>query len=358
MTLRSNGCFIIAEAGVNHNGDINLAKKLVDIAKEAEVDAVKFQTWITEDLTTDYSPKADYQKAQSDDETQYQMLKNLELSYDQFIEIKNYCIDKEIIFLSTPDEEKSLDFLVNLGIDLIKIGSGETNNLIFLEQVAKKNLPIILSTGMSDIPEIQRAVDSIIKFNNNLTLLHCTSSYPTMVSDVNMRAMSTIKEQFGLTVGYSDHTTRIDVPLVAISEGAKVIEKHFTFDKLADGPDHQASLSPNELKTMVKMIRGFENMNSIERAKRLSKIPDLETILGDTSKFITSESLENKKVITKSIVSKEFIKKNTKLKLSHLSFKRTGLKTGFSASDYHSVIDKITKKDLFKDEIIEQESLL
>ena len=358
MTSSSNGCFIIAEAGVNHNGDINLAKKLVDIAKEAGVDAVKFQTWITEDLTTNYSHKAAYQKIKSDDETQYQMLKNLELSYDQFIEIKNYCIDKKVMFLSTPDEEKSLDFLVDLGIDIIKIGSGETNNLLFLEKVAKKNLPIILSTGMSDVLEIQKAVDCITNYNSNLKLLHCTSSYPTMVSDVNMRAMSTIREQFGLSVGYSDHTTRVDVPLVAISEGAEVIEKHFTFDKLAEGPDHQASLGPNELISMVKMIREFENMNSTERTKRLSKISDLETILGESGKFVTPESLENKEVITKSIVSKAFIKKNTRLELSHLSFKRTGLKTGFSASDYDLVIGKIAKKDLFKDEIIGEHSLL
>jgi len=253
--------FIIAEAGVNHNGNINLAKKLIDIAKKAGADAVKFQTWLTEEIVTKDAEGAEYQmKTANAKETQYEMLKKLELSQNDFRELKKYADKKKIIFLSTPDEEKSADFLFKLDVPAFKIGSGEVTNLPYLKHIAKKKKPIILSTGTATLNEVKEAVNTIKKAGNDkIVLLHCTTNYPCPLEEVNLRAMSTLKKEFALPVGHSDHTLGIIVPIMATTLGATVIEKHFTLDKNLPGPDHKASLEPNELREMVKIIRDTES---------------------------------------------------------------------------------------------------
>ncbi len=334
----NNPCFIIAEAGVNHNGNIKLAKKLIDIAKDAGVDAVKFQTWITEEIMIMDSTMAEYAQRNTKETSQYQMLKNLELSYTEFEELKRYCDEKKIIFLSTPDEEKSVEFLSQLGVLAFKIGSGELNNPFMLERIARKNLPIILSTGMGSLEEVNKAVQLIKSTGNNkLVLLHCTTEYPAPLSDINLLAMQTLAKEFKTIVGYSDHTEGILVPALAVAAGASVIEKHFTYDKNADGPDHKASLNPKELKEMVQLIR------------------KTEMILGNPIKKPSSIESKNKIIVRKSIVSRQDIPKGTKIDLSMLTAKRPG--TGISPAEFKSVIGKITKNRISKDTIINFEML-
>ena len=331
---KNHRCFIIAEAGVNHNGDVLKAKNLIDIAKEAKVDAVKFQTWITEDLITKSVDKAEYQKKNTAiQESQFEMIKKLELSFKEFRELKKYADERNIIFLSTPDDEKSVDFLEELEMPAYKIGSGELTNIFILKKIAKKGKPIILSTGMANLEEIQEAIDVIYKTGNKeLILLHCTSQYPTEYKDVNLRAMLTLKKKFNTIVGYSDHTMGILVPQLAVSLGAKVIEKHFTYDKNAIGPDHRCSLNPNELKDMVKIVR------------------KVELILGNSIKTSTNEELEVKKLVRKTIVAKENILKGTKLTEDMLTLKRS--KGNLEPKEIFTIIGKKTKKSIIKDEPI------
>ncbi|MCE9538064.1 MAG: N-acetylneuraminate synthase [Bacteroidetes bacterium] len=256
-----NKVIIIAEAGVNHNGDINLAKKLIDIASGAGVDYVKFQTWITEELIDKSAPKAEYQKLNDGEATsQYEMLKALELSFGQFRELKSYCDKKNVGFLSTPDEEKSLDFLVDdLGVELIKVGSGEVTNIPYLRKIGNKKKDVILSTGMSNLGDVELAYNTLLDAGaKNVALLHCTSNYPAPYNSVNLKAMLTLREAFKTDVGYSDHTEGIAVSLAAVALGATIIEKHFTIDKTLPGPDHKASMDPNELKALVVEIRNIE----------------------------------------------------------------------------------------------------
>lgn len=253
------GCstFVIAEAGVNHNGDINLAKRLIDVASESGANAVKFQTFRTEDLVSKYAPKAEYQKQTTDpSESQFEMITALELSRDDHEELMRYSVKKNILFLSTPFDSKSLDLLVELELPLIKISSGDVTNYPYLEYAAKKNLPIILSTGMSTLNEVESAV-KVIRNNgcNDLILLHCTTNYPTHFEDVNLLSMKTMEHEFNILVGYSDHTPGVYVDVAAVAMGACVIEKHFTLDKMLPGPDHKASLEPDELKEMITAIR-------------------------------------------------------------------------------------------------------
>ncbi len=286
--------YIIAEAGVNHNGDIELAKKLIDAGKKAGVDCVKFQTWITEELITKDAPKAAYQISNDGEGSQFEMLKKLELSHEDFRELKKYSEKKGIDFLSTPDEEKSLNFLVDeLGMEIIKVGSGEINNLLYLKQIARKNKAVILSTGMSTLAEVEKAFYTL-KDNGakEIAILHCTSEYPAPLETVNLKAMDTLSSVFKTTIGYSDHTDGIYISIAAAARGARIIEKHFTLDKSMVGPDHIASLNPEELKNMVDGIRAVEES------------------LGDGIKRIQQVEFATKKIIQKGIYAKRTIEIN------------------------------------------------
>ena len=332
-------CFIIAEAGVNHNGDIGLAKKLIDAAKTAGVDAVKFQTFRTEDIVSKTTSVATYQEKNiGTSESQQEMLKKLELSYDDFVELKKYCDEKGIIFLSTPHTEDAIDFLENL-IPAYKTGSGDLINLPFLKKVAKKGKPIILSTGMSTMQEVEEALEAIYEEGNNqVIVLHCTTDYPCPFEDANLRVMQAMKEKFNCLVGYSDHTLGVTVPIIAVSLGAAVIEKHFTTDKNLYGPDHKASLEPNELKKMVEEIR------------------KTETALGSSDKTPTGPEKEIMKVIRKSIVAKRDIKAGDIIEREMLTIKRPG--TGIEPKFIGRVLGKKTKKPIKKDEIIGWDKLI
>jgi N-acetylneuraminate synthase/N,N'-diacetyllegionaminate synthase len=337
--IRYNQIFIIAEAGVNHNGNLELAKQLIDAASNAGADAVKFQTFITEGVVSINAPKADYQKENTDvSESQFDMIKKLELSKEDHLELIGYTKHKNIVFLSTPFDEKSVDLLVDLGVSLIKIGSSEITNHPFLKYIAKKGLPVILSTGMSTLEEIAEAVSVIKEAGcDDLTLLHCTSNYPARVEDCNLRAMKTMTDAFNLPVGYSDHTQSIVVPIAAAAIGACVIEKHLTLDKNLPGPDHKASLEPNELKEMVQGIR------VIEKA------------LGSSMKAPVESELGVRDVARRSIVAKIDISKNTVITEDMLAFKRPG--TGVAPKYAGLLIGKIAKRNIHKDEMMKFENL-
>lgn len=332
--------FIIAEAGVNHNGDISIAKRLIDIAKESGADAVKFQTFIAEDITSISSPKADYQKQTTDrDESQLEMLKKFELSFAEFREIKRYCDAVGIIFLSTPFDQKSVDFLDELGIPAFKIPSGEITNFPLLKQIRQKKKPIILSTGMSTLEEIGNAVD-LLKINgaNDIVLLHCTTAYPAHPDSVNLRAMKTMHQKFNLPVGYSDHTNGITISIAAVALGATIIEKHFTLDKNLPGPDHKASLEPNELMMMVQAIR------------------DVEMAFGNGIKNPAPCEIENEKSIRRSIVANKDIPKNAIIDQDSIIAKRPG--TGISPINFSLIIGSRTKKEIKKDTILTWEDII
>lgn len=336
---KNNPVFIIAEAGVNHNGSLVLAKQLIDVAIDAKVDAIKFQTFIAEEIVSNDAPKAEYQLQNTDaSESQLEMIKKLELSKEDHQELMDYAKDKNIMFLSTPFDERSVDLLVELGVPLIKISSGEITNHPLLKYIAKKNLPIILSTGMSTLEEVAEAV-SIIKAAGceNLTLLHCTSNYPARVEDCNLLAMKTMSDAFDVPVGYSDHTSGIYVPLAATAMGACVIEKHFTLDKNLPGPDHRASLEPAELEEMVRGIR------MVEKARGLSVKAPVES------------ELEVRDVARKSIVAKLDIPAGTVITEDMLAFKRPGI--GISPEYSIMLIGKTTTQDINKDEIFKCEKL-
>lgn len=305
LNLIQNRCFIIAEAGVNHNGDINIAKKLVDKAKEAGVDAIKFQTFRAENLVTKEAPKAEYQKETTGDGSQFEMLKKLELSLEDHIILKKYCEEKGIMFISTPFDYESVDLLEKTDVLLYKVSSGDLTNLPLLSYIANKNKPIILSTGMANLGEVEEAVETISKAGNDrIILLHCTSNYPTAYEDVNLRAMLTMKEAFKLPVGYSDHTIGIEIPIAAVALGAKVIEKHFTLDRNMKGPDHRASIEPDELKIMVRSIR------------------NIELAMGDGIKRCNKSEENIRKVARKSIVAGRDISKDEVITINNISFKR------------------------------------
>lgn len=338
-TINKNSpCFIIAEAGVNHNGDLNIAKKLVNVAKESGADAIKFQTYKTKDLVTKNSDIAKYQKENTKtNQTQFEMLKKLELQYEDFKELKEYCDEKEIMFLSTPHTESSLEFLKNL-VPIFKIGSGDLNNLPLLEKIAKLKKSIILSTGMASFEEIEESINLIKKYNNDLIVLHCTTSYPCPLDKVNLLTMLEIQKKFDVTVGYSDHTEGIDVPIIAASLGATVIEKHFTLDKNMVGPDHKASLNPKELKEMITQIKNNTVLD----------IPKI--ILGNKNKIIEEAEKEISKIARKSIIANVDIKKGTNITKEMLIIKRPG--TGILPKYFNQIINKKTKKNIAKDTIL------
>jgi len=333
--INDNGpIFIIAEAGVNHNGSILRAKQLIEVASEAGADAVKFQTFIAEEVVSTDTPKAEYQKQTTDaSESQLDMIKKLELSKGDHQELMDYADHKKIMFLSTPFDKKSVDLLVELEVPLIKISSGEITNHPFLKYITKKGLSIILSTGMSTLEEVAEAV-SVIKEAGceDLTLLHCTSNYPARVEDCNLLAMKTMADAFDVPVGYSDHTPGIYVSMAAAAMGACVIEKHFTLDKGLSGPDHRASLEPAELEEMVKSIR------LVEKAR------------GSSVKVPVESELEVRDVARKSIVAKIDILAGTVITEDMLAFKRPG--TGVAPKDINNILGKKTRQFIKKDTII------
>ena len=316
----SKHVYIIAEAGVNHNGRLDLALKLCDAAKEAGVDAIKFQTWKTELIISKNTEMADYQKKNlGNDDSQYDMLKKLELSYDNFRLIKDYCDNIGLQFLSTADETESLDFLCELGMPFIKLGSGEITNIPYLRYCAKKNMPLIISTGMCNLSDVATAFDVLTEAGaKDITILHCTTNYPCPMNEVNLRAMQTMKDAFKCKVGYSDHTMGTEIPIAAVAMGAEIIEKHFTLDRNMEGPDHKASLEPQELKYMVDCIR------------------NIEVALGDGIKKPNASEVKISKVVLKSIVAKAAIKKGDMLTSDNITIKRAG--SGIPAAHWDMIV--------------------
>ncbi|CAM1341396.1 N-acetylneuraminate synthase [Tenacibaculum amylolyticum] len=330
---------IIAEAGVNHNGDIKLAEKLIDVAAEAGVDYVKFQTFKANKLVTKNAKRAEYQDSNTNNnDSQFEMLKKLELSQDDHHHLIEYCKNKKVKFLSTGFDFDSVDFLYNIGVRLAKIPSGEITNLPYLRKIASLFPEVILSTGMADITEVKEAVEVLINGGvdkNKLTVLHCNTEYPTPMKDVNLKAMLHIKEEVEVNIGYSDHTLGVEVPVAAVTLGAEVIEKHFTLDRNMEGPDHRASLEPRELKLMVDSIRNIE--------KALSGSGIKEPSVSET---------KNKDIVRKSIVAIKPIQKGEAFTEENLGIKRPG--NGISPMNWDRVIGQISNKDFNIDDVIVQ----
>jgi len=319
---------------VNHNGRINLARELIDVAADAGADAVKFQTFHAENVVTCHAEKAEYQKSTtSANETQYEMIKKLELPDETFKDLSDYAKKRGIIFLSTPFDEVSVDLLDHIGVPAFKIPSGEITNFPLLKRIAKKKKPIILSTGMSTLGEVEEAFDYLKKNGaRNIILLHCTTSYPAPPPSVNLRAMKTLQCAFSVPVGYSDHTEGITISIAAVAMGAAVLEKHFTLDRTLPGPDHQASLEPGELKAMIKAIR------------------DVECAIGDGIKKPSEFEMKIKEIARKSIVAKRSIQKNEIITSDMLTVKRPG--TGIKPNKLNFFIGKKINRDLEKDNFI------
>ncbi len=326
--------YIIAEAGDNHNGNFDLAIRLIDAAAAADADCVKFQTFKTEEVISKYAPKAQYQIEATGNETQFEMVKKLELPFDDFIRLHAYCERKQIQFLSTPFDIPSISFLSTLNMPFWKIPSGEITNLPYLLSIAKTQKPVVMSTGMCTMEEIQTAVN-ILTANGTpkISLLHCNTEYPTPFEDVNLNAMRTLKERFGVEVGYSDHTTGIEVPIAAAALGASVIEKHFTLDKRMEGPDHRASLEPAELLAMVTSIR------------------NIEKAMGDGIKAPSSSERKNISIARKSIVARCAIKEGELFSNDNITAKRPGY--GISPMCWFEVLGAAAKRDFEEDEMIE-----
>ena len=315
-------CFIIAEAGVNHNGELELAKQLVDVAVDAGADAVKFQTFKVDAVVSSGAPKAGYQKLTTDaSETQHAMLRRLELSHDAHRDLFCHCQDRGIVLLSTPFDHDSASFLVEIGVPVLKVPSGEVTNLPFLRFLGSLGRPLILSTGMCYLGEVERAVHVLREADcDQVVLLHCVSSYPAQPADANLRAMHTLREAFGLPVGYSDHTLGIEVPLAAAALGAAIVEKHVTLDRALPGPDHQASLEPHEFKAMVNGIRL------------------VEAALGDGRKEPTGAEIENRSTVRRSLAATVDISEGSILTAEMLTALRPGV--GISPTRLDRVIGR------------------
>jgi N,N'-diacetyllegionaminate synthase len=333
----NNSIFIIAEAGVNHNGDIDLAKKMIDTAADAGADAVKFQIFRTQEVMCQNSQKAEYQKTGTgDDETYYDMAKALELTENEFVILHEHCKAKNIIFLATPFDFHSIDFLVGLDVNIIKIASCEITYFPYLKKIGALKKKIVMSTGLADLNEIRSAVNVLINSGakkEDIILLHCNVAYPTPMEDVNLRAMRTLKSVFGLEVGYSDHTIGIEASIAAVAIGARVIEKHFTMDKTLKGPDHLISLNPSELATMVQAIR------------------NLEKCMGDGVKRVSPSEAKNKKVVRRSIVAAINIRKGDIFTEKNIAALRPG--NGLNPMIWEKVIGKKAIKDFIEGSIIE-----
>jgi N,N'-diacetyllegionaminate synthase len=328
--------FIIAEAGVNHNGSVELAKQLIDVAVDAGVDAVKFQTFKASKLVAKGATKAAYQKGTTDKaETQLDMLKKLELDTATHQVLMDYCKARNIMFLSTPFDHGSIELLVELGMNIFKVPSGEITNLPYLRHIGSLNKQVILSTGMANLGEIEDALDVLIGAGtkkDNITVLHANTMYPTPMQDVNLRAMQTIGASFDIAYGYSDHTLGIEVDIAAVAMGASMIEKHFTLDKTMEGPDHQASLDPDELKAMVAAIR------------------NIELALGSTVKKPSPSEMPNINVVRKSIVAAQTIRTGEELTEEKLAVKRPG--SGISPMRWDEVIGSHALQDYQEDDLI------
>ena len=328
---------IIAEAGVNHNGNIETAKKLIDSANESGADMIKFQTFTANRIVTTSATKAKYQRQTSDDlESQYEMLRKLELSRNMHQELITYCKKCGIDFFSTGFDIESVDMLFQLGLDMFKVPSGEITNLPYLRYLAKYDKPIILSTGMATLGEIEAALNILETYGTRrgkITVLHCNTEYPTPISDVNLNAMIAIRDAFGVSVGYSDHTIGIEVPIAAVAIGATVIEKHFTLDRNLPGPDHQASLEPDELKAMVTSIR------------------NIEKALGNGIKYPSQSEIKNKPIVRKSLVAATSIRNGENFTEANLAVKRPG--TGISPMLWDEVLGRTANRDFEEDEMIE-----
>jgi N,N'-diacetyllegionaminate synthase len=329
--------FIIAEAGVNHNGSLELAKKLVDVAVEAGADAVKFQTFVAEKGVSKFAPKAEYQKkATSNEESQLEMSKKLELNKRAHEELMEYCKKRNIQFLSTPFDLVSIDLLDELGLDILKIPSGEIINLPYLRKIGSLKKKLIVSTGMAELSEIKETLSVLVGSGtkrDDITVLHCNTEYPTPFSDANILAMVSLRNDLDIKSGYSDHTPGIEASVAAAALGATIIEKHFTLDKNMPGPDHKASVEPHELKAMVAAIR------------------NVELALGDGVKRVTSSESKNKDIARKSIVASTDIKEGEVFSDDNLDVKRPG--SGISPMDWDSVIGKQACRDFKADELIE-----
>lgn len=330
------GVVIIAEAGVNHNGSLSIAKKMVDAAKQAGADYIKFQTFVSKNLVSHYASKADYQKKKTGEDTQLSMLQKLELSFDDFLELKEYCEKKEIGFLSTPFDLDSISFLDSLHMDFWKIPSGEVTNLPYLEIIGKTGKRVVMSTGMCELQEVEDAMCVLRKSGTkDITLLHCNTEYPTPFEDVNLLAMCQMREKWKISVGYSDHTVGIEVPIAAVALGACVIEKHFTLDRSMEGPDQAASLEPKELADMVSAIR------------------HIEVALGDGKKKRTKSEEKNCVAARKSIVAKQSIARGDIFSEENLTVKRPG--NGISPMRWHDILGKVAVRNYKIDELIEDE---
>lgn len=330
---------IIAEAGVNHNGNLDNAFKLIDAAVDAGVDFVKFQTFKSENLVSKSAKKADYQIQNTGNSTdsQYEMLKKLELSHENHELLIDYCKQKNIQFFSTAFDLDSLQYLKEIGLDLVKIPSGEITNLPYLRKAAQLFNKVILSTGMCSMEDIEAAINVFLAENiskDNITILHCNTEYPTPMNDVNLKAMLSIQQEFGTDIGYSDHTLGIEVPVAAVALGASVIEKHFTLDNTMEGPDHAASLEPHQLKEMVKAIRNIE-----------------QAISGDGIKKPSESEMKNIEIARKSIVALTSISKGAIFTEENLTIKRPG--TGISPMKWDEVIGKVADREYKVDELIQ-----
>lgn len=326
--------YVIAEAGVNHNGSYEIAVKLIDEAKKAGANCIKFQTFKSEMLVSRNAKKAGYQVVNTcNDEPQLSMLKKLELTDEQFTSLKKYCDDIGIDFMSTAFDSESVEFLHRLGCNVWKIPSGEITNLPYLIQIASYKEKIILSTGMADINEVDSAVRVFQEAGcTGITLLHCTTEYPAPYNEVNLLAMHTMRDRFGLPFGYSDHTKGIEIPIAAVALGATIIEKHFTLDKNMEGPDHKASIEPQELKTMIEAIH------------------NVELSIGDGIKIPRESEIKNKVVARKSIVAKRAIRKGETLTEENITTKRPG--NGISPMKWFDVLGTVAVKDFEEDELI------
>ena len=334
--MNNQSTIIIAEAGVNHNGSIELAKKLIDVAAEGGVDFVKFQTFKAETLVTQTADKAEYQKEITDtDETQFEMIKKLELDRNAHETLIEYCKQKDIQFLSTAFDHGSIELLAKLDIPFYKIPSGEITNLPYLRHIGRMGKPIIMSTGMSSLEEVRDALNVLIESGaekEQITILHCNTEYPTPMKDVNLKAMLNIKDELGVNIGYSDHTLGIEVSIAAVAMGATVIEKHFTLDRNMPGPDHAVSLEPEELKAMVTAIR------------------NIEKAMGGGEKKPSSSETKNISVARKSIVAKMSIKKGELFTEENLTVKRPG--TGISPMDWENVVGSLANRSYEMDDLI------
>jgi len=328
--------FIIAEAGVNHNGSLEMAKALIDVAAQSGADAVKFQTFKADKLVSKTAQKATYQKVMTDvAETQYEMIKKLELDEAAHHELITYCKTKKILFLSTPFDHESIDLLDRLGMQIFKIPSGEITNLPYLRHIGSLGKKVILSTGMANIGEIRDALDILIAsgtLKENITVLHATTEYPCPIEEVNLRAMQTIRDTFDIRVGYSDHTRGIEIPIAAAAMGASVIEKHFTLDREMEGPDHKASLEPDELIAMIQAIR------------------NIEKALGDGIKQPSPSEMKNIPIARKSIVASRAIAEGERLSEENITIKRPG--NGISPMRYDEIIGTVASKNYDEDEAI------